>query len=245
MVVCYSSNQKKIQGQRWKQAPTRMPADKDERMVKVRQRWAGKGEGPVWGLSLSCPVLPPPLWSSFVNYPHHPRPLPKAGGRLLLRANHLPLVSVLEIQHLPSFRAEELMISPRLQGFLPISWATLKGSTVFLLQSVFLVLALNDLADGTALSSFPGSLGSLHPLALPGIFPAGAFQKHLFKQAATSLPWTLASWLHSGFLPRPTAVTTSWAASLQCETCFWLEKLCPWVLHVSHSFAVDVPWLGR
>lgn len=59
---------------------------------------------------------------------------------------------------------------------------------MFLLQSVFLALVLNDLADGTALSGFPGSLGSLHPLALPRVIPAGAFQKLRFRQAATSLP---------------------------------------------------------
>ena len=155
-------------------------------MNVCRQGWDGQsavniGRAGVGGLcedtasAALCPLCSPLLPSTFVNSAPHPRPFPKACGRLLFG------VFVLEIHKITSFRAKGLMTSPLIWGLLPISRVTLKCPSVFLFQSVFVALVLKDSADGTACSLslwLPGSLGSLHPLALPCFSPAGGFQKH-------------------------------------------------------------------
>lgn len=193
------------------------------------------------------PLCSPPLPSTFVNSPPHPRPFPKACGSLLFGARHPPLVSELEIHKITSFRPKGLTSTPLIWGLLPVSWVTLKCPSVFLFQSVFLALVLNDSADGTARSLWlPGSLGSLRPLALPCFSPAGDFQSISSNGSRLPSSSVLSSWLCSGSLPCPLAVETSQVASLHCETCFWLEKaVCPWALQGLHSFAEVVSCLGR
>ena len=87
-------------------------------MVKVRQTEAKKGERSVGAASFRRPVLPPPLQSTLENYPHQPRDLPKAGGRLVFGADSLPSISVLETHHVSPFRAKGLMTKPLISGAL-------------------------------------------------------------------------------------------------------------------------------
>lgn len=250
-VVCYSSYRKPRQ----EQGSGCMLVDKDG-MVKVPWMWQGGGLCEDTASAALCPLCSPPLPATFVNYPCHARPFPQACGRLLIGARHPPLVSVLEIHKITSFRAKGLITKLLISELLPVSWVTLKCPSVLLFQSVFLALVSNDSANGTVLPPapvslwLPGSLGSLHPLALPCFSPSRRFSKALVQMAAASLPaecWHLGPFLvPSGALPSPLAVETSQVSSLPCETCFWLEKaVCPWALQRLHTFAVVVPCLGR
>ena len=170
-------------------------------MVKVRRTEAKKGEGSVGAAScfhLHCSLPWKTILTSLETFP-------KQVGDSCLELIPYPLSLCWKYTTYLLSGLKGWWLSPRFQGLWPISRATLKGSTVFLLQSVFLALVLNDLADGTALSGFPGSLGSLHPLALPRVIPAGAFQKLRFRQAATSLPAE-----RPGSIPVPSPVPWQW-----------------------------------
>lgn len=150
-VVCYSSYRKPRQ----EQGSSCMLVD------KVPWMWQGGGLCEDTASAALCPLCSPPLPATFVNYPCHARPFPQACGRLLVGARHPPLVSVLEIHKITSFRAKGLITKLLISELLPISWVTLKCPSVLLFQSVFLALVLNDSATGTVLPPPPSLSGFL------------------------------------------------------------------------------------
>ena len=77
-----------------------------------------EGGGVYGSTQLQAPCASASTQSTLDNYLHQPRPLPKAGGRLLFGADCLPSVCVLETHHISSFRAKGLMTKPLISGAL-------------------------------------------------------------------------------------------------------------------------------